>query len=365
MKVSEIYQKYINDGKIKKNEKQQKIAQNMDLFIKRIIQKNDMSWLQKITKTKPGISENTNAGIYIWGPPGNGKTMIMDIAVQSAKKNGIKTQRIHFHQFMQNIHEHIHQKKQHDTQRKPIPEIVRNIKKNTQLICLDEFEVIDITDAMILKRLFEAMMRNQIVTVITSNTEPKKLYQNGLNRQLFLPFIKLIEKNMQIITTEGIKDYRKQFLNDNNRYFYPLNQTTKNKMDHIWERLTEGKNEHQRIVRVKKRNIYFERCYGNKMRTTFTHLCDQPLGAGDYIEIVKHFQTILIEDIPLINKQKRNQARRFITLIDTLYDTRKCLIISAQAGPEKLWQEKINQIPHERTISRLIEMNTPKWGTNP
>src|SRR5262249_55384895 len=251
-------------------------------------------------------------GHYIFGPVGRGKTMLMDLffaTVRFAPKR-----RVHFHEFMAEVHERIGVARQSEAG-DPLPRVARGLARKARLICFDELHVTDIADAMILGRLFKELFAEPVVVVATSNVHPNELYKNGLNRALFLPFIALIEQHMNLEELLAAKDFRLEKLVGRQLYFAPADWHAKGDLDRLWTELTvQG-----RTVRVPLASM-------GVARFAFGELCEQPLGANDFLHIAHSFHTILIDGIPIFTPARRDVTRRFVNLIDTLYDNRVCLI---------------------------------------
>jgi cell division protein ZapE len=240
----------------------------------------------------------------------------------------------------------------------PIPFVAAEIAAEAPLLCLDELQVSDIADAMILGRLFEMLFERGTILVATSNAAPSGLYPNGLNRKLFLPFIALLEDRMQVLELASAKDFRLDKLAGRQLYFAPHDEYAREALDAHWERLTGHHPAEPVVLEVKGRRLEVPRASRGVARFAFGELCEVPLGALDYLHIAHAFHTVLIEGIPKLGPERRNEARRLINLIDTLYDNRVCLIASAEAEPQALYPEGDGAITFERTASRLREMQS-------
>lgn len=298
-------------------------------------------------------------GLYMFGAVGRGKTMLMDLFYETV--NVKPRRRLHFHEFMAEVHDTVARlRKAHDGD--PIPLAADIIASEAPLLCLDELQVTDITDAMILGRLFSGLFAANVVVVATSNAAPRELYRNGLNRSLFLPFIDQIEQRMEPLELASPHDYRLEKLDGLARYFTPLGPDARNAVQVAWERLTGAANgsangERQEFT-IKGRKLIASRTAMGVARFSFDELCRRPLGANDYLAIVDHFHTVILEDIPKMTPGERNEARRFITLIDTLYNAGTGLVVSADAQPSDLYPEGDGAVMFERTASRLTEMRS-------
>jgi len=297
-------------------------------------------------------------GIYIHGKVGRGKTMLMDLFHDTVDFE--PKWRVHFHAFMAEVHDRIGKARERDPG-DPIVPVAKEIAAKARLLCFDEFHVTDIADAMILGRLFKAMFEEGIVVVATSNVAPEGLYRNGLNRQLFLPSIALIEERMEVLELESAKDFRLENLAGERLYFTPLGEEATASLRRIFERLTGAKRGNRRSVEVKGRQIIIDEAAEGVAFLSFSDLCSKPLGALDYLAIAEGFHTIILADVPILNRDRRAEARRFITLVDTLYDQQICLIVSAEAEPDELHPAGDESFLFERTASRLIEMRSEAY----
>ena len=297
-------------------------------------------------------------GLYIHGKVGRGKTMLMDLffdTVTFAPKR-----RVHFHEFMAETHDRIG-----DARRSfagdPLPHVANAIADNAQLLCFDELHVTDIADAMILGRLFKGLFERQVVMVATSNQPPRGLYLNGLNRALFLPSIDLIEQHMDVVELGAAKDFRLDKLAGQPLYFTPANSDPRRALRAAFTRLTGVWKGKPMTLDVKGRPLIIPEAARGVAYFTFDDLCAKPLGPLDYLHIANAFHTVIIEGIPKLPPEKRNEARRFINLVDTLYDGRIGLIVSAAAEPDELYPAGDAAILFERTASRLIEMRSEAY----
>jgi cell division protein ZapE len=297
----------------------------------------------------------TPKGLYIHGAVGRGKTMLMDLFFEETAF--APKRRAHFHEFMADVHERIG-----DARLKvpgdPIPNVASGIANEAKLLCFDEFHVTDIADAMILGRLFQGLFAAGTVVVATSNAHPSLLYKNGLNRQLFLPFIGMLEQHMDVVGLAAQKDFRLDKLVGSQLYFTPINAASRTALDAHWDRLT-GRHPGKAVtIDVKGRTLKVPQASMGVARFDFADLCDQPLGANDYLHLAHAFHTIVIDGIPVIDPGRRDAARRFITMIDAFYDCRTCLIASAEAEPAALYPSGHGADLFERTSSRLMEMRS-------
>jgi cell division protein ZapE len=295
-------------------------------------------------------------GLYIWGDVGRGKTLLMDFFFAEAPVE--KKRRAHFNSFMLDVHARIHALRQEGAD-DPIKPAAREIAAEARLLCFDEFQVTDIADAMILGRLFDRLFAQGVIIVATSNTPPDRLYEGGLNRQLFLPFIAEIKRRMEIIALNGPTDYRLARMAGLKVYMSPLGAGSDAAMDAAWQRLTDTPRGKPAALTVLGRHVAVPQAARGVARFSFADLCEKPLGAADYLAIARDFHTLLIDHIPLLDDSARNAARRFTLLIDTLYDEGVKLVCSAAAAPEALYPDAPESF--RRTVSRLAEMGSADY----
>ena len=295
-------------------------------------------------------------GLYIWGDVGRGKSMLMDLFFDSLSLE--PRRRVHFNAFMAEIHERIHALRE-QSGADPIVLVAQSVSREAALLCFDEFQVGDVADAMILGRLFEQLFARGVTIVATSNTPPDALYEGGLNRQLFLPFIEMIKARLAVVSLNGAVDYRLGQAGGEKVYFMPLGRASDAAMDAAWKQLTGGAVGAAMTLTVLGRNLAVPRAARGVARFSFAGLCEQPLAAADYLAIAHAFQTVLIDHIPVI--AERNAALRFIILIDTLYDEGVKLVCSAAAAPEALYPSGDEAEAFRRTASRLAEMQSEDY----
>jgi cell division protein ZapE len=298
-------------------------------------------------------------GLYIWGDVGRGKSMLMDLFFAFAPV--IAKRRVHFNAFMVDVHARIHAERQKPGVADPIPPVARAVAASATLLCFDEFQVTDVADAMILGRLFQQLFELGTVIVATSNTPPDRLYEGGLNRQLFLPFIALIDEKLDVLELHGANDYRRLRMSGLDIYITPLGREADAKMDAAWLRLTDQKSGSPVTLTFLGRKLIVPRAAKGVARFSFDDLCAKPLAAPDYLEIARHFHTVLIDNIPQLNANMRNEARRFVLVIDTLYDEGAKLICSAAAPPDGLYTDGDGAEAFRRTASRLVEMQSEDY----
>jgi len=312
---------------------------------------------------KPGFSlfrkKRPPRGLYIWGDVGRGKTLLMDFFFEEAKV--AKKRRAHFNSFMVDVHARIHAQRQVAGSDDPIPPVAKALADEAQLLCFDEFQVTDVADAMILGRLFDRLFAEDVTIVATSNTPPERLYEGGLNRQLFLPFIAEIKQRLDVVVLNGPTDYRLQRLAGVRVYITPLGRQADAAMDAAWVRLADGAAAAPTVLTVLGRKLPVPQAAGGVARFDFAALCEQPLGAADYLAIAAHFHTVLIDHVPVMTDNMHNIARRFTLLVDTLYDEGVKLVCSAAAEPQALFTTGVNADAFRRTVSRLAEMQSEDY----
>ncbi|QCI66127.1 cell division protein ZapE [Phreatobacter stygius] len=310
-------------------------------------------------------------GLYIWGEVGRGKTMLMDLFMAASPVR--RKRRAHFHEFMADVHERIHAYRQKLKSGEvkgddPIAPVAMELAEEAWLLCFDEFSVTDIADAMILGRLFTKLFEEGVVVVATSNVVPDQLYKDGLNRALFLPFIKLLQERMAVVKLESRTDFRLEKLAGRPVWTVPLGAGGDQAMDEAWARLTGGAEGEPSELIVKGRHVAVPRQARGLARFSFAELCERPLGASDYLAIAHAYHTVLIDRIPVMRGLgMRNEAKRFITLIDALYDNSVKLVASAGAEPTGLYlsDEGVEVFEFNRTASRLIEMRSEDYLAAP
>jgi cell division protein ZapE len=342
------YRKAVADGLLKPDAGQERVAAKLQALSIALRDRGLFARLRKPPRS-----------LYIWGDVGRGKTMLMDLFYEEAQAKS--KHRIHFNAFMVETHARLHAERQSGRSDDPIPPVARLIADEAQLLCFDEFQVNDVADAMILGRLFEQLIERGVVIVATSNTAPARLYEGGLNRQLFLPFIKFIEERLDVIELGGATDYRRLLIGGMKVYLTPLGPGTDAAMDAIWLKLTGQTVGAPMTIAVLGRALLVAQAAKGVARFSFDDLCMKPLGQADYLAVARTFHTVLIDRIPLLSSQFRDAARRFILLVDTLYDEGIKLVCSAAGPPDRLYTEGDGAAAFQRTASRLIEMQSREY----
>jgi cell division protein ZapE len=309
-------------------------------------------------------------GLYIHGAVGRGKTMLMDLFFGYVPAQ--RKKRVHFHDFMADVHGRVHAWRQssRDGRAKgsdPIQPVAEALADEAWVLCFDEFTVTDIADAMILGRLFAALWERGVVIVATSNVDPQDLYKDGLNRALFLPFLAELARRMDVIKLEARTDYRLEKLSGAPVYHWPADATAKAALDEAWRRLTGGAAAKAATLLVRTRKVEVPAAAPGVARFAFPELCERPLGASDYLMVAREFHTVILDGVPAMGFANRNEAKRFIILIDVLYEHHVKMVISAAAPPQKLYaaEQGSEAFEFDRTASRLIEMQSEAYLAAP
>jgi cell division protein ZapE len=309
-------------------------------------------------------------GLYLYGDVGRGKTMLLDLFFAASPV--VRKRRVHFHEFMLDVHERIHVLRQQmklgeHAGEDPIELTAAALAKEAWLLCFDEFHVTDIADAMILGRLFAQLFARGVVVVATSNLPPEQLYKDGLNRSLFEPFIHMLEERMDVVRLDARTDFRLEKLSGMRVWYVPADAAADAALDSAWARLVGGHEGGPQELRLRGRSIRVPRAAMGVARFTFSDLCEQPLAAADYLRIAREYHTIILDQVPALGFETRNAAKRFIILVDTLYDMNVKLIASAAAEPSALYcsDRGFEAQEFKRTASRLMEMRAQAYLARP
>ena len=357
------YRALVEQGKIRPDPAQRAAVEKLQLLHMRLAgydpsrgRQVALGWLgfgRKAAKQDKALT-----GLYLYGGVGRGKSMLMDLFFEGAPVT--PKRRVHFHAFMQEVHVGIHIARESNVT-DPIRPVADEIAEGATLLCFDEFQVTDITDAMILGRLFEALFAHGVVVVATSNRPPDDLYKDGLNRQVFLPFIAMLKDRVDVHALAGPTDYRQGLEEDEPRYFSPLGAGARAAMERAWAREVDGEAGAPLTVSVRGRRIVIPQAAEEAGRASFADVCERPLGPGDYLEIARQFRVFFLDDIPQLPQAKHNEARRLVTLIDDLYEARVKLYCSADAPPDALFSAGEGAFEFARAASRLAEMQGAAW----
>jgi cell division protein ZapE len=323
---------------------------------------NGESWLARFGLRPAAVPPPQ--GLYLYGAVGRGKSMLMDLFFDTAPVAPEHKRRVHFHTFMQDVHQRMHALRGDAGTSDLIGAVADEIARSAWLLCFDEFQVTNIADAMILGRLFEALFARGVVVVATSNRAPDRLYERGLQRELFLPFIELLKDKLDVLCLDGETDWRRARIRGMKVYHTPLGRAADEALAAAFRTLTDDDPDAgATTLTVQGRRLDIPLAARGVARFTFADLCARPLGAADYFALATHFHTLIVAGIPRMNADNRNEAIRFTTLIDALYEHRVNLICSAAAPPDELYTEGDGAFEFRRTASRLIEMQSEAYQT--
>lgn len=365
--IASRYAAMVAEGRIEADPAQARIVAKLDALAQRLESHrlarkgSALGWL--FGKKEPDAPIK---GLYLWGSVGRGKTMLTDLFHQSL--NVQRKRRVHFHAFMADVHARIHDWRQQSKLGKvkgddPITPVAEALANEAWVLVFDEFSVTDIADAMILGRLFRALLARGVVILATSNVEPVNLYHNGLNRTLFLPFIEMIGQHMDIVRLDAKTDYRLEKLAGHPVYYTPNDGQAQAALDTFFDELSAGNRIGPRKIDLGGRFLEIPQAAGGMARTSFAELCLKPLGTQDFLALAREFHTLILDDIPQLDFSMRNETKRFINLIDILYENHVKLIASAAVQPQDLYHAPIGHEAFEfdRTVSRLIEMRSESY----
>jgi len=342
------YRQRLETGAIRPDPAQEAAIARLDALAQELASWNPNAWFSK---------RGAPRGMYLWGPVGRGKSLLLDLFFEAAPVK--KKRRVHFHEFMLARHAFLRDARGKSTgQDELIAQAARQVAEEAQLLCFDEIQVTDIADAMILGRLFSALFEAGVVVIATSNRPPRDLYKNGLQRELFVPFIELFEQRLDVLHLNSPTDYRLRAMRTMNVYMTPLDQGTEARLRAYFARLTRNADAGGETLDVNGRRLEIPMASDDCAYATFSDLCAKPLGAADYLAIASRYDVLFLSRIPKMNAQMRNEAKRFVTLIDALYEHKVKLICSAERPAEELYTEGDGAFEFERTISRLHEMQS-------
>ncbi len=363
------YRQWLETGEVKPDPGQAAAAEKLDALHQALKgyrpQRKGGGFLARLGIGRDDPAEETPRGLYLFGPVGRGKSMLMDLFFETAPV--MRKRRVHFYAFMGEVHDKLHawRERTKGKDQDPLPKLAEEIAGETRLLCFDEFHVVNIADAMILGRLFEALLGEGVIVVATSNWPPERLYEGGLQRERFLPFVDLLCERLEAFDLGEGLDYRIARLRDLPVYHTPLGPRAKAAIDSAFEKITDGAEPQAVTVKVKGREIPVPLEARGVARFSFEELCARPLGALDYMALARRFHTVIVEGIPRLTSDKRNEANRFMTLIDQLYEHHCNLIASAEALPESLYPEGDGSFEFQRTVSRLQEMQARDYIAKP
>ncbi|EEB85321.1 cell division protein ZapE [Roseobacter sp. GAI101] len=346
-----LYDQRIADGSLTADPAQEAVLPELDRIRTALMNPEKKGFFRRAPEPPKGL--------YLWGGVGRGKSMLMDMF--AANMGDVPVRRVHFHAFMQEIHSAMHEARKTGVDDAIAP-VAEQVAASVKLLAFDEMQISDITDAMIVGRLFQALFAAGVVVVTTSNRVPDDLYKDGLNRQIFLPFIELIKEKMEVWELTSPRDYRQDRLAGTQSYFTPVNAESRAAMDAVWSDLAGGEGQ-ELTLRVKGRDVVIPQFRNGVARAGFHTLCGHALGAADYLTLADAVRVLLLDNIPTLGRSNFNEAKRFVTLIDALYEAKVRLICSAAASPEMLYLEGEGIFEFERTASRLREMQAEGWGT--
>lgn len=352
MSLAASYKQRVELGELAHDLAQEAALKHLDAFVTRYQ-----------NKSKPKLfsrKKNQTKGVYLYGGIGRGKTMLMDMLAASLA--GPRTRRVHFHAFMLEIHARLKAVRDQDKDVNDfLGTVAQDIAQDTDLLCFDEVHVNDIADAMILGPLFAAFFKLGMGIVATSNYAPDNLYHDGLQRSRFLPFIDLIKKNMDVVHLDSQTDYRLRALSEKGTWLYPLNEQSAGAMRALFETLTDHQKTNPAAIDVEGRVLPLLQADTHCAWAAFDTLCFEARGAIDYLTLGHAFETIFVDNVPDMHEDNKNQARRFMTLVDTLYDLGRVLVVRAAAKPQDIYDGSTHAFEFQRTVSRLLEMQSPQW----
>jgi cell division protein ZapE len=359
----ELYHERVQAGLIHADPAQQRVVGRLQLLHEELRhyqpQSRHRGWLERL-----GLGERSGPvprGIYLWGPVGRGKSMLMDLLFAVAPPE--KKRRVHFHSFMLDVHERIeHERRVHTDE--PVAKVAADLAAEATLLCFDEFQVNDIADAMILERLFRALFEAGTVVVATSNRTPERLYENGLQRDRFLPFIALVGERLDKVELDSGRDYRLARMRGKRVYHWPNDEAARAALEAAFADLTDHAASTSVTLTVMARPLVVPRVGRNVAWFSFEELCARPLAAADYLAIAERFAAIIVEGVPRLSPPQRNEAQRFHILIDALYEARTLLVASAEVPPEQIYVAGDGSFEFQRTVSRLIEMQSEDYLAN-
>jgi cell division protein ZapE len=358
--ILQRYHQWIAQGVLHEDEAQAQTVEALAALQKQLMGYSPPSRIQeRVLRLLPIARKPAPRGMYLYGGVGRGKSMLMDVFYETAPVKAKK--RIHYHAFMRDLHADIHQLRQEGVS-DPILPIARKLRDSCTLLCLDEFEVRDVADAMLIVRLFALLFKRGVVLVMTSNRAPQALYPHGLQRERFMRFISLMLQKIDVIALDGSVDYRLQKLKSlSHTYITPVSDLSTAVLEEAFAQLSNHQPPRATTLTVQGREVIHPRTCPEILYTTFTELCEKPLGAADYLAIAETFAIVCLQGIPLLTPEKRNEARRFVMLIDALYDGNVKFLCTAAAVPQDLYPAGDGSFEFARTASRLQEMQSESY----
>ena len=369
MSIAQVYDAQVRQGHVGRDAAQERVIALLDALRERLHgyvptrKAAALGWLF-------GPKSKAPKGLYVWGGVGRGKSMLMDMFFDQADVG--RKRRVHFHAFMAEVHAEIYKHRQAFKKglvkgEDPIEPVAETIARGATLLCFDEFTITDIADAMILGRLFKGLFTLGVVIVATSNVEPSHLYNEGLNRGLFLPSIALLEEHMDVVELDAPTDFRMQKLIATDTFHVPADAAAALALTAAFKTLTGSEGGVPTTLKVLGRAVPVPQSRGGVARFPFATLCERPLGASDYLAIAQRYHSVVVDGIPVLAAAQRNEAKRFIILIDALYEAHVKLFASAAAPPDKLFEAEGGREAFEfqRTVSRLNEMQSAEYMALP
>jgi cell division protein ZapE len=358
--VGERYQALLDAGELREDEDQRKAIAALDRLAIDLLRPIRPGLWQRLT----GKSAPAPKGVYMWGGVGRGKSMLMDLAYEAIDVR--PKRRVHFHEFMLEVHERLRAERRSESG-DPIPPVARAIAAQAKLLAFDEMVINNTADAMILSRLFSHLISARVTVVTTSNRPPRDLYKDGLNRELFLPFIDLVERELEVVSLNGPTDYRLERLGGMPTWYVPNGAQATQALSNAFFRLTDYSPEDRSNVPSEEipvqggRTLHVPKSLKGVAVFSFKRLCGEARGAPDYLAIARRYHTVILVGIPQLGPEKRNEAARFVTLIDALYEHKVKLLAAAEAAPAQLYPAGHGAFEFERTVSRLIEMQSEDY----